>query len=113
MLLDALSIQAGYNFINAAFGPAMTGTTADEQYVPLENWRHEITTRPTIVALPVPRPYGDNGSIVNFRIDESLPEAIAAYIDWLVNQSAWTRASEGAGRYGLGSQPRETSRRGQ
>ena len=33
----------------------------------LEKWRAEITGRPTIIALPVPRPYGDYGTIVNFR----------------------------------------------
>jgi ATP-dependent exoDNAse (exonuclease V) beta subunit len=65
--------------------------------VPLENWRTEIIGRPTIVALPVPRPYGDYGTIVNFRIDETLPEATGAYIDWLVNQSGWTVEENGGG----------------
>ncbi len=83
------------SFVNAAFAPAMAGTTADGQYVPLEKWRPEIIGRPTIVALPVPRPYGDYGTIVNFRIDESLPEATGAYIDWLVNQSGWTVEENG------------------
>ncbi len=83
------------SFVNAAFAPAMAGTTADGQYVPLDNWRPEITGRPTIVALPVPQPYGDYGTIVNFRIDESLPEATGAYIDWLVNQSGWTVEENG------------------
>jgi ATP-dependent helicase/nuclease subunit A len=83
------------SFVNAAFAPVMAGTTADEQYMPLEQWRAEITGRPTIVALPVPRPYGDYGTIVNFRIDESLPEAAAAYVDWLINQSGWTVQENG------------------
>jgi ATP-dependent helicase/nuclease subunit A len=83
------------SFVNAAFAPTMAGTTADGKYVPLAQWRAEITGRPTIVALPVPRPYGDYGTIVNFRIDESLPEATGAYIDWLVNQSGWTIAENG------------------
>jgi ATP-dependent helicase/nuclease subunit A len=83
------------SFVNAAFAPAMTGTTADGTYVPLENWRAEITGRPTIVALPVPRPYGDYGKIVNFRIDESLPEATGAFADWLVNESGWTVEENG------------------
>src|SRR6516162_6864811 len=83
------------SLVNAAFAPVMARTTADGQYVPLENWRTEIIERPTIVALPVPRPYGDYGTIVNFRIDESLPEAAGAYIDWLVNQSSWTVQENG------------------
>src|SRR6185437_10147561 len=39
------------SFVNAAFAPAMTGTTADEQYqyVLLGNWRPEIAGRPSIV----------------------------------------------------------------
>jgi ATP-dependent exoDNAse (exonuclease V) beta subunit len=83
------------SFVNAAFAPAMTGTSADGQYVPLDNWRAKITGRPTIVALPVPRPYGDYGRIVNFRIDESLPEATGAFADWLVNKSGWTVEENG------------------
>jgi ATP-dependent exoDNAse (exonuclease V) beta subunit len=83
------------SFVNAAFAPAMAGTTVDGQYVPLEKWRKEITGRPTIVALPVPRPYGNYGTIVNFRIDESLPEATGAFVDWLVNESGWTVEEDG------------------
>jgi ATP-dependent helicase/nuclease subunit A len=79
---------------NSAFAPVMTGTSGNAQYVPLENWHREITGRPTI--LPVPRPYGDYGTIVNFRIDESFPEATGAYIDWLVNQSGWTVEENGS-----------------
>jgi hypothetical protein len=81
------------SFVNATFAPAMTATGADGQYVPLENWRPEIAGRPIVVALPVPRPYGDYGRIVNFRIDESLPEVIGAFADWLVNKAAgpWTK----------------------
>jgi ATP-dependent exoDNAse (exonuclease V) beta subunit len=78
------------SFVNAAFAPAMAGTVADGEYVPLENWRPEITGRPTIIALPVPRPYNDRGNIVNSSIDASLPEATGAFIDWLVNESGWT-----------------------
>jgi ATP-dependent exoDNAse (exonuclease V) beta subunit len=85
------SLQA---LVNAAFGPAMLGTAATAKYMPLENWRPEITARPTIIALPVPRPYGDYGKIVSFQIEESLPEAIAALIDWLVNKSGWTIEGE-------------------
>jgi ATP-dependent helicase/nuclease subunit A len=83
------------SFVNAAFAPAMTGGATHGEYVPLKKWRPEITGRPTIIALPVPRPYGDYGTIVNFRIDESLPEATGAFIDWLVNQSGWTVAENG------------------
>ena len=72
------------SFVNAAFAPVMGGTAPDGEYVPLEPWRAEVSGRPTIVALPVPRPYGDWGRIANFRIDESLPDATGAFVDWLV-----------------------------
>ena len=83
------------SFVNAAFAPAMAGTASDGEYVPLENWRTEITGRPTIIALPVPRPYDDRGNITNSRIAESLPEATGAFVDWLVNESGWTTEEEG------------------
>jgi len=50
------------SFVNAAFAPNMAGTAAAGRYVPLENWRPEITSQPTIIALPVPRPYNDRGN---------------------------------------------------
>jgi ATP-dependent helicase/nuclease subunit A len=84
------------SFVNAAFAPAMDGTTTDGKYVALEKWRTEITGRPTILALPIPRPYGDYGTIVNFRIDESLPEATGTFIDWLINKSNWTIEENGS-----------------
>ena len=40
--------------------------------------------------LPVPRPYGDYGKITNYAIDESLPDAVGAFVDWLVHKSGWT-----------------------
>jgi ATP-dependent helicase/nuclease subunit A len=64
-------------------------------YVPLQPSRPEITGRPTLVALPVPRPYGDYGKVVNWRIDESFPESVGAFIDWLAKDSGWTVEEEG------------------
>ena len=52
--------------------------------------------RPTIVALPVPRPYGDFGKVTDWRINESLPGAVGAFVDWLIEESGWT--VEEAGR---------------
>jgi ATP-dependent exoDNAse (exonuclease V) beta subunit len=88
------SIQS---FVNRAFAPAMAGDTEGTQatYVPLEPSRSEIVGRPTLIALPVPKPYGDYGNIVISRIDESFPEAVGAFIAWLVNESDWTVEDEG------------------
>jgi ATP-dependent exoDNAse (exonuclease V) beta subunit len=49
-----------------------------------------METQPAVVALPVPAPYGDYGTIVDWRIDDSLPDAIAAFVQWLVEKSGWT-----------------------
>ena len=86
---SAPSIQRA---VNAAFAPRMQGSGDGSQaeYVPLEPWRDDPDGRPTVIALPVPRPYGDYGKIVNFKIDDSFPDAVGAFVDWLVNRSGWT-----------------------
>ncbi len=61
---------------------------------PSSRARPEIAGRPTIIALPVPQPYGDYGKIIDWRIDESLPGAVGAFIDWLINESGWTVEEE-------------------
>src|SRR5207247_318522 len=73
--------------VNAAFAPRMQG---EPRYVPLSPYRAGVETQPAVVALPVPAPYGDFGTIVDWRIDESLPDAIAAFVQWLVEKSGWT-----------------------
>ncbi|HZJ70198.1 MAG TPA: UvrD-helicase domain-containing protein, partial [Planctomycetota bacterium] len=76
--------------VNAAFAPRMTAARPTQAaYVPLEPFRAPVEGQPPIVALPVPRPYGDFGKPVAFRIDESLPDAVAAFIAWLVKDSGW------------------------
>ena len=52
--------------------------------------RPEVEGRPTIIALPVPKPYGDFGKIIDGRINESLPGAVGAFIEWLTKESGWT-----------------------
>jgi ATP-dependent exoDNAse (exonuclease V) beta subunit len=81
------SIQA---FINSAFAPAIAADEEAEGYVPLERARAEVSGRPAVVALPAPRPYGDFGKVTDWRINESLPGAVGAFIDWLINESGWT-----------------------
>jgi ATP-dependent exoDNAse (exonuclease V) beta subunit len=88
------SIQS---FVNGAFGPAMPATPDGSQaaYVPLRPSRPEVEGRPTIVALPVPKPYGDYGKITKSKIDESFPDAVGAFIYWLVGKSGWTVDEDG------------------
>jgi len=77
--------------VNAAFGPVMTGDTATLQadYVPLSPYREEVPDQPTVVALPVPEPYGKRGLAAS-AIEESLPDAVGAFVGWLLNESQWT-----------------------
>jgi ATP-dependent helicase/nuclease subunit A len=77
--------------VNAAFGPVMDGNpdTLQARYVPLERARAEHPGQPSVVVLPIPEPYGHR-SISPRQIQESLPDAVGAYVDWLVNESGWT-----------------------
>ena len=94
------SLPSIQEFVNSAFEPRMRGGAGSPQagYVALEPYRSEPSDRPSLVALPVPRPYGDYGRIANFRIEASFPDAVGAYVDWLVNESGWTIPSpDGSG----------------
>jgi ATP-dependent helicase/nuclease subunit A len=80
-----------HTLVNAAFAPRMRGDTPSQaSYVALESHRESQPTQPAIVALPVPEPYGKYGTMVDFKIEESLPDAVAAFVDWLVTRSGWT-----------------------
>ncbi|SHL37484.1 ATP-dependent exoDNAse (exonuclease V) beta subunit (contains helicase and exonuclease domains) [Bradyrhizobium lablabi] len=86
------------DFVNGAFAPAMAAGQAGGQatYVPLGHSRLEIAGQPTLIALPVPRPYGEYGNITNRSIEESFPDAVGGFIDWLINESGWKIEEEGA-----------------
>lgn len=88
------SIQS---FVNLAFGPAMAGGADNSHatYVALEPSRPEIAGRPTLVALPVPRPYGEKGNITRRSIEESFPRAVGAFIAWMVRESGWAVEEDG------------------
>jgi ATP-dependent helicase/nuclease subunit A len=76
--------------INAAFEPLMTGDPEIRQaaYVPLEPFRSDCEEQPSVVVLPVPEPYGYR-RLSNVAIEKSLPDAVGAFIDWLINESGW------------------------
>ena len=79
------------SMVNAAFAPLMlTESPTQPAYAALEPYRPDYPSQPAIVALPVPAPYGDYGRITNWRIDESLPDAIGAFVKWLITDSKWT-----------------------
>jgi len=82
--------------INAAFAPVMTGDplTLQADYVPLSPYRADATRQPAIVALPVPAPYGTRNIAAN-SIEKSIPDAVGAFIDWLLNKSGWKVTERG------------------
>jgi ATP-dependent exoDNAse (exonuclease V) beta subunit len=76
-------------FVNAAFETEMTGSVDAGQadWAPLEQDRPAPQGRPSVVVLPVPRPY--RRQIAKEAINRSLPDAVAAFTAWLVNESGW------------------------
>ena len=77
--------------VNAAFARVMDGDPAAMQarYIPLAASRDDERGQPSVVALPVPEPYGQR-YVSAMKIEQSLPDAVGAYVDWLVRQSGWT-----------------------
>ena len=84
--------------VNAAFAPVMTGDefTRQAPYVPLAQHRQPIDNQPAVVALPVPEPYAKR-FVSGQAIDKSLPAAVGAFVEWLVNESGWTVTERSGG----------------
>ena len=76
--------------VNAAFGVRMRedADTLQAGYIPLEPWRTALGDQPSVVALPVPRPYGMR-RISQAAIERSLPDAVGALIEWILRDSGW------------------------
>src|SRR5579884_621728 len=81
--------------VNQSFSAELDGNPErlQAQYVPLSPFRPNYTKQPAVVALPVPCPYGQRRfSMV--AVESSLPDEIAAFVDWLVHGSGWTVAEK-------------------
>src|SRR5258706_15225284 len=63
--------------------------TLQAGYIPLHPAREEPTGQPTVLALPIPKPYGKRG-VSKEAIEKSLPDAVGAFVDWLCRESGWT-----------------------
>ena len=76
--------------MNAAFAPVMTGDelTLQAPHVPLAPSRPALPGQPAVVALPVPSPYATR-YVSGVAIDKSLPSAVGAMVEWIINQSGW------------------------
>lgn len=86
--------------INDAFTRAMGEDRRAGQpaYVALRGDRPSPPDQPSLVALSAPKPFGYR-NVSNKEIEASLPEAVAAYVDWLVNQSGWKVQEGGDGQW--------------
>jgi ATP-dependent exoDNAse (exonuclease V) beta subunit len=84
------SVRPIQQMVNAAFEPEMTGDveSGQSEYSPLEEHCPAYPAQPAVVALAAPKPYGDN-KITKARIDACLPDAVAAFIEWMVRESKW------------------------
>jgi ATP-dependent helicase/nuclease subunit A len=87
------SVPSLQNLVNAAFAPEMTEDKEALQagYVPLSPYREQFSAQPSVIALSVPRPYGRR-RLSAAAVEESLPDAVAAFVEWLVRKSGWTVA---------------------
>ncbi len=77
-------------FVNAAFETEMNGSVEDGHagWAPLERDRDPIPGRPSVIVLPVPKPYKTR--LAKEALAQSLPEAIAAFIAWMLSdQCEW------------------------
>jgi len=90
------SLPAIQSLVNAAFGPLMAGDRDKGQasYVQLAPFRLPRENQPAIVALPAPNPYG-RLRITKRAVNACLPDAVAAWVEWLVHKSGYVVAEGG------------------
>jgi len=85
------SVPEIQDLVNAAFAPQMKGAEDGSQatYVGLESFRENTEGQPNVIALPVPRPYSHFGQVRNYAVEASYPDAVGAFVEWVVNDSGW------------------------
>jgi ATP-dependent helicase/nuclease subunit A len=98
------SVPSIQHFVNAAFRPEMDGDedALQADYVPLLSHRPDAPEQPSIVALPVPRPYGRYAygppQVTQGALNQSQPPAIAAFVSWLLSPECTWTVAEGSTR---------------
>ena len=77
--------------VNVAFSSVMDGNrdALQARYVALEPSRIEHAEQPSLLALPIPEPYAQR-YVAARAIEASLPDAVGAYVAWLIHESGWT-----------------------
>ncbi len=86
-------------FVNATFEPLLTGDAVSLQaaHVPLERVRGVIGDQPSVMGVPVPKPYGKNERLAKIALRASYPAALASLIAWLLRESGYRVAHKGGG----------------
>ena len=82
---------------SALMTPSSTPGATQAEYVPLSPFRDEPSTQPTLIALPIPRPYGMR-RVAASAIERSLPGAVGGFVEWLLTESKWTVTEHGEAR---------------
>jgi ATP-dependent exoDNAse (exonuclease V) beta subunit len=72
-------------FVNAAFETEMGTGVGHADWHPLEKSREDHEAQPSVIALPVPRPYA-KVRLARSAIETSLPDAVAAFVAWLTDK---------------------------
>ncbi|HET7543871.1 MAG TPA: UvrD-helicase domain-containing protein [Polyangiaceae bacterium] len=89
------AIQAA---VNAAFSRAMVESADGSQarYVALAEHRPELQSQPSVIALPVPEPYGTWFKPTKAALSRSFPQAVGGFVEWLLQSSGFQVEDEGA-----------------
>jgi ATP-dependent helicase/nuclease subunit A len=102
------SVPEIQRFVNAAFEEEMIGDARALQaaYVALAPHRPGNAAQPSVIALAVPAPYSSGrsfgNSVTGRAIETSVPDAVGAFVHWLLHDSGWEvaeRQPDGSERY--------------
>jgi ATP-dependent exoDNAse (exonuclease V) beta subunit len=85
------SVPSIQSAVNAAFSQWMlvSDDGSQAEYVALAEHRSDIAGQPGVVALPVPEPYGTWWKPSKAAVSRSFPQAVAAFVEWLLQHSGW------------------------
>src|SRR5262249_30180025 len=91
------SVPAIQEAVNAAFAPEMQAAADRSQpsYVALGPVRGDHAGQPAIGVVPAPQPWGDYGTVVSWKVEDSLPDVVGAFVAWLIRDSGWTIEERG------------------
>ena len=96
------SFRAGHalqDAVNQAFSRRMEEDRRAGQpaYVPLQGGKIDSAEQPSLIAISAPAPFGYS-RVTGKQIEASMPEAVAAFVQWLVFESGWTVRDPSGGR---------------